>query len=127
MASRHAMCEGMEWLNVIVTAVCSLLAAIGGGSVIYYKQNRALKAAEVVGKDIENEKHAIDNWQELYQEVKQENLRLSNKVDELYKQQHTLMQQVFELQNEVKIHSCLKIDCPDRVRYVCDKKIINNQ
>ena len=127
MASRHAMCEGMELLNVIVTAVCSLLAAIGGGSVIYYKQNRALKSSEVVGKDIENETHAIDNWQELYQEVKQENLRLSKKVDELYKQQHTLMQQVFELQNEVKIHSCLKIDCPDRVRYVCDNKIINNQ
>lgn len=127
MASRHAMCEGMELLNVIVTAVCSLLAAIGGGSVIYYKQNRALKSAEVVGKDLENETHAIDNWQELYQEVKQENLRLSKKVDELYKQQHTLMQQVFELQNEVKIHSCLKIDCPDRVRYVCDNKIINNQ
>ncbi len=111
----------MEWINVIVTAVCSLLAAIGGGSVIYYKQNRALKSAEVVSKNVENETKAIDNWQELYQEVKQENLRLSNKIDELYKQQHALMQRVFDLQNEVKVHSCLRLDCQDRVRYVCEK------
>ena len=55
------MCEYMEWVDVIVTAVCSLLAAIGGGSIIYYKQNRALKTAEVVGKDVENETRAIDN------------------------------------------------------------------
>ena len=121
------MCEYMEWVDVIVTAVCSLLAAIGGGSIIYYKQNRALKTAEVVGKDVENETRAIDNWQELYNEVKQENLRLSAKIDELYKQQHTLMQQVFELQNEVKVHSCLRLDCTERVRYVCDKKAIINQ
>lgn len=115
----------MEWINIIVTAVCSLLAAIGGGSVIYYKQNRALKSAEVVSKNVENETKAIDNWQELYQEVKQENLRLSNKIDELYKQQHALMQRVFDLQNEVKIHSCLRLDCQDRMRYECEKKSCN--
>jgi len=112
----------MEWINIIVTAVCSLLAAIGGGSIIYYKQNRALKNAEVQGKNVENETKAIDNWQELYQEVKQENLRLSTKIDELYKQQHSLMQRVFDLQNEVKIHSCLRLDCKDRMRYVCEKE-----
>lgn len=118
------MCDydRMEWINVIVTAVCSLLAAIGGGSVIYYKQNRALKSAEVAEKEVQNETRAIDNWQELYQEVKQENLRLSNKIDELYKQQHSLMQRVFDLQNEVKIHSCLRLDCKERVRYECEKK-----
>lgn len=112
----------MEWINIIVTAVCSLLAAIGGGSVIYYKQNRAMKNAEIQGKNVENETRAIDNWQELYQEVKQENLRLSNKIDELYKQQHTLMSQVFDLQSEVKVHSCLRLECKERIGYECAKK-----
>ena len=34
----------MEWINVIVTAFCSLLAAVGGGTVMFYKQNRKLKS-----------------------------------------------------------------------------------
>ena len=38
----------MEWINVIVTAICSLLAAVGGGTVMFYKQNRKLKDAEVI-------------------------------------------------------------------------------
>ena len=36
----------MEWLNLIITGAASLLGALGGGSVIYWRENRKKEAAE---------------------------------------------------------------------------------
>ena len=36
----------MEWINLIITGVASLLGALGGGSVIYWRENRKKEAAE---------------------------------------------------------------------------------
>lgn len=109
----------MEWLNVIVTAICSLLAAVGGGSIIFFKQNRAMKEVEVEIKKQESESNEIAQWKELYQEVKSENRRLSDKVDELYKQQHTLTNQLLVLQATIKDYSCTRAGCKNRTRIEC--------
>lgn len=36
----------MEWVNVIITAIVSLVGAFGGGSLIYWRATRKTKAAE---------------------------------------------------------------------------------
>lgn len=117
----------MNWINTIITAVCSLLAAFGGGSIIYVRQNRAMKETEIKLKEQEikaqeqtHETNEIMQWKELYQEVKSENKRLSDKIDELYRQQHSLMKQVFELQGIVHQHSCMRINCENRIKYDCN-------
>lgn len=119
----------MNWINTIITALCSLLAAVGGGSIIYVKQNRAMKETEIKLKEKEIkaqeqtfESNEINQWKELYQEVKSENKRLSEKIDELYKQQHQLTKQVAELQAIIGQHTCLNIDCKKRIRYNCSNE-----
>lgn len=106
-------------MNVIVTAICSLLSAVGGGSIIYFKQNRAMKEVEVEIKKQESESTEIAQWKELYQEVKLENRRLSEKIDELYKQQHTLTNQLLVLQATIKDYSCTRAGCKNRTRIDC--------
>ncbi len=92
----------MEWLNVIVTAICSLLAALGGGSVIYFKQNRQMKEVEVQLKKQERENNEIKQWQEIVadrdkqiaevraekEKVKGECDRLSEKISRLYEERN---------------------------------------
>lgn len=109
----------MEWLQVIVTAICSLLAAVGGGSIIYFKQNRAMKEVEVEIKKQESESNEIAQWKELYQEVKSENRRLSDKIDELYKRQHDLTNEMVSLRATLKDYSCVRENCPQRIRIDC--------
>ena len=100
----------MEWINVIVTAICSLLAAVGGGTIMFYKQNRKLKDAEVVHTQ-------ADEWKRLYDESESERKGLSEKIDELYKEQHELSRKVLTLEVEVKRllpYTCTKLDCAIR-------------
>lgn len=100
----------MEWINIIVTAICSLLAAVGGGTVMFYKQNRKLKDAEVIHTQ-------ADEWKRLYDESESERKGLSEKIDELYKEQHELSRKVLTLEVEVKRllpYTCTKLDCVQR-------------
>lgn len=75
----------LDWINIVVAAVCSIVGAFGGGSVLYFRQNKQLKNIEVT--------HAIvDEWQELIEEYKKQTKeqsdkidKQSDKIDELYK------------------------------------------
>lgn len=109
----------MEWFNVIVTAVCSLIAAVGGGSIIYFKQNRAMKEVEVEVKKQEAESKEIEQWKDLYNEVKSENKRLSEKIDVLYKKQHELIDEVSDLRASLKNYTCTRQNCKNRIYIEC--------
>ncbi len=74
-----------------------------------------MKEVEVELKKQEGESREIEQWKELYQEVKSENKRLSSKVDELYRQQHQLTQQLFALQSNIVQYSCVQV-CGNRVK-----------
>lgn len=80
----------MDWINVIVAAVCSIVGAFGGGSVLYFRQNKQLKNIEVT--------HSIvDEWEKLLGEYKEQTKEQSDKIDKqsdkidmLYKNIRTL-------------------------------------
>lgn len=92
----------MEWLTVITTAICSLLAAIGGGSIIYFKQNRAMKEVEVELKKQEGESNELHQWQDIAAEkdnqiatlkgeqdkLKGDNEKLNDKISRLYEERN---------------------------------------
>lgn len=80
-----------------------------------------MKEVEVELKKQEGESKEIEQWKELYQEVKSENKRLSSKVDELYRQQHQLTRQLYDLQSNLVSYSCMRV-CDKRMRFSLDKK-----
>ena len=85
----------MEWINAIVAAICSLIGALGGGSLLYFKTNKQLKGLEVIHTQ-------ADEWKRLYEESEDERRKLSDKVDELYKQQHEDKATIGKLELEVQ-------------------------
>lgn len=120
----------MEWINIIVSAVCALLGALGGGSVFYFQQNRRLKAAEAQHAEViahnEAENSEVERWRGLAdrtdEQLKQacEHIILKNKqVDNLYKRQHELENDVRVLTN--KYNSAMQVI--DRIRhYYCTNR-----
>lgn len=72
-AERRAM---IDWVNIIVAAVCSIVGAFGGGSVLYFRQNKR-------EKDISNELREADEWEKLYREKEQKCDAKDAKIDEL--------------------------------------------
>ena len=117
----------MEWINIIVSAVCALLGALGGGSVFYFQQNKRLKAAEAERAEViahnEAENSEVERWRGLAdrseEQLKQarEHIQLKNKqVDNLYKEQHRLENDLRVLTN--KYNSAMQVI--DRIRgYYC--------
>lgn len=114
----------MEWINVIVSAVCALLGALGGGSVFYFQQNKRLKAAEAQRAEIEShnaaENSEIERWRGLADrseaQLKQarEHIQVKNEqVDKLYKQLHACENELRVLTN--KYNSVMQVI--DRIRY----------
>lgn len=120
----------MEWINIIVSAVCALLGALGGGSVFYLQQNKRLKAAEAQHAEViarnEAENSEVERWRGLAdridEQLKQarEHIILKNKqVDNLYKRQHELENDVRVLTN--KYNSAMQVI--DRIRhYYCTNR-----
>lgn len=82
----------MDWSNLI-TAVLGML--LGGGSVMFYKQNKA-------AKEISNASMLANEWEKLYREQKAERERNSDKISELSARVFELEQKVnrLEIENE---------------------------
>lgn len=85
----------MEWINIIITSLFSLIGALGGGTLMFYKQNKKLKEMEIVHTQ-------SDEWQELYNDIKEERNKLSNKIDELYREKNELNKQNQKLELKVQ-------------------------
>jgi hypothetical protein len=120
----------MEWINIIVSAVCALLGALGGGSVFYFQQNKRLKAAEAQRAEViahnEAENSEVERWKGISdraeEQLKEARLHIQTKneqVDRLYKRQHELENDVRVLTN--KYNSAMQVI--DRVRhYYCTNR-----
>lgn len=79
----------MDTLNIIVTAVCTIIGALGGGSLLYFRQNKALKKIEV-------ERSQADEWKKLYDEQCERTQESDNRCHELYLQRKKLYDEKIE-------------------------------
>ena len=120
----------MEWINIIVSAVCALLGALGGGSVFYFQQNKRLKAAEAQRAGViahnEAENSEVERWrgladrsEEQLKQASEHIVKKNEQVDNLYKRQHELENDVRVLTN--KYNSAMQVI--DRIRhYYCTNR-----
>ena len=79
----------MEWINLIVGSICSLVGAFTGGGILFFKYNKQLKQQEVI-------RNQADEWKRLYEEADEERkskdaviAKKDEKIDELYKERNT--------------------------------------
>lgn len=112
-------------MTEIIIALTGLIAALlGGGGLLFYKQNNRIRAAEaasaeknVLTKDLENQKSTNDEWIRIYNEIKCE-------LAEVRKTNNNLMnklQMYVEMECEQRLAindliwtKCIVNECPHR-------------
>lgn len=112
-------------MTEIIVALTGLIAAlIGTGGVLFYKQNKRLRAAEaaamekdVLTKDLENQKSTNDEWIRIYDETKKELTVAREKIATLQNK----LQKAIELEgqqrlaiNDLTWTKCVVNECPHR-------------
>jgi len=85
----------MEWINIVVAAICSLFGALGGGSILYFKQNKQLKKLEVT-------RNQADEWRRLYDEADGERKALGSKLDEMRNERDDLRMEIGKRDLEIQ-------------------------
>jgi len=102
----------------IISALTTLLGILlGGGGVLYWKQDKR-------AKEIENEAHQSDEWRKLYERSEQDSRDKSGKIDRLYDEKkelrerfETLMAECAELKilnKELEYQKCERFECLKR-------------
>lgn len=112
-------------MTEIIVALTGLIAVlIGTGGVLFYKQNKRLRAAEaaamekdVLTKDLENQKTTNDEWIRIYDETKKELTAAREKTAILQNK----LQKAIELEgqqrlaiNDLTWTKCVVNECPHR-------------
>lgn len=107
----------MNWIEILVTLATSIIASGGIGAILFYSVNKKLKNVEVQDKQVDVLKKQDDEWQELYNELKdrvkearQECLRLRTLKEEIDKKASRL-----ELENQqLEWFRCTVNNCRNR-------------
>ena len=102
----------------IISALTTLLGILlGGGGVLFWKQDKR-------AKEIENEAKQSDEWRKLYERSEQDSRDKSDKIDRLYDEKkelrerfETLMAECAELKiqnKELEYQKCERFECLKR-------------
>jgi uncharacterized coiled-coil DUF342 family protein len=107
----------VETITAIVSAISTLVVALGGGSLLYHKQNK-------IAKKIENESSQSAEWRKLYDEMKGELQNKDSKIDEFYKERKKYDADIADLRKRItdleimlkgeRIYRCELMDCKNR-------------
>lgn len=107
----------VETITAIVSAISTLVVALGGGSLLYHKQNK-------IAKKIENESSQSAEWRKLYDEMKGELQNKDSKIDEFYKERKKYDVDIADLRKRItdleimlkgeRIYRCELMDCKNR-------------
>ena len=97
--------------NKVMTEIIAIISTlftlvVGTGGILFYKQSKRLKAAEVAAAekdvlklDLENQKSTNDEWIRLYEETKEALEKAQSKVNEL----NTKLQKATEIEGQQRL------------------------
>jgi hypothetical protein len=104
----------IELLGVITGLLTVIL---GGGSVLFYRQNNRMKKLEGNAKSIENDSKISDGWQEYAAEMKKQYDGIKEEYDKLMHaySEKDMVNQHLKLENqEIRWWKCIVTGCPNR-------------
>lgn len=108
----------LEWINIVIGALSTFIGLIGGGVGIYFwRENKALKQAEVKNAETEVEMKQAEEWNKLYKEQKQKSDEKSTRLKTLYAERDKLKEDVNRLKfTEERLcwFYCNVNNCPKR-------------
>lgn len=84
----------LEWVTILSSAFSVVVGALGGGGVMYFRQNKA-------AKEIENESNQSNEWRKLYDEMKGELQSKDSKIDKLYEERKRYDDDIAELRKRI--------------------------
>lgn len=108
----------MEWWQIIVTSIGTLVGLIGGGAgIIYWRENKALKAAEAKNALTDVEMKQAEEWNKLYREQKARADEKSERLRSLYQERESMRKEISD--RDIKIERlcwfyCIIPSCPHR-------------
>ncbi len=76
----------MEWINIIFTCVMSLLSALGGAGLIFWRQTKRMKEAEAERAEQKTQHAYVEEWKELYNKKEARVNTLEEKLDKMRKE-----------------------------------------
>lgn len=85
-----------DYLTIIVSAFCSIVSALGGGGIIYYRQTRRMKEADVDAKQSEE-------WKKLYEKLDADSRAKDQKIDTLLAERQQMHNQLVERDRTIAI------------------------
>lgn len=81
----------MDWIDILIPALCSLLGALGGGSIFFVRENKR-------AKQIDNDNKVIDEWKEMYHEKE----RKCNEKDAVIRQHVDKIDRLYQERNDAR-------------------------
>ena len=91
----------MEYITEIITAFFGVLTTILSSSVVYYKGNKKSKELENKLKQKEVDNEVIKQWEKLYNEEKEKNKTLEERLAELYKHRKIQFDEIGKLRQDL--------------------------
>ena len=81
----------MEWWQIVISTFSTLVGIVGGGvGILYWRENKALKAAEAKSAETDVEMKQAEEWNKLYKEQKAKSEEKSTRLKALYKERDEL-------------------------------------
>lgn len=87
-------------LEVIITAVITLVGTLVPGGIIFHRQNKRIKEAEAKKQEIENSELVIHQWRERVEDIKQAKEMVDNNYNRLIGEHRNLQAKYESLQKE---------------------------
>lgn len=100
----------IDWQTIIISALSIILTGGGLASIFFFRENKQAKR-------LENEATASEQWQALYEKSDEKVESLNSKIDELFKENKFLRDQLNEVTTKnakLELLKCAVLRCIDR-------------
>lgn len=100
----------IDWQTIIISALSIILTGGGLASIFFFRENKQAKR-------LENEATASEQWQALYEKSDEKVESLNSKIDELFKENKFLRDQLNEVTTKnakLELLKCAVLRCADR-------------
>ncbi len=107
----------IDWLQIVLNFVISLITIAGGGSLLYVGVTRKMKSVEVSDKQVDVELKEAEAWKKLYEEQKAISNGKSQRLKECYytiDKQKAHEARLMQVIQQLKWYRCICSDCQNR-------------